>query len=149
MVRPGSVASRCGPGVAGTGRSSRPWSVVIRTIPAGEPIAGLYATGWIKRGPVGLIGHTKGDALETVTRLVADLPVLLAGGTAVGTADAVLALLEERGVEFTTWAGWQALDAHELMLGSLDEVTPGRERVKVVSRAEQVSISRTEALLTL
>ncbi|WCD93572.1 FAD-dependent oxidoreductase [Microbacterium sp. nov. GSS16] len=33
---------------------------------------GLYATGWIKRGPVGLIGHTKSDALETIGHLVAD-----------------------------------------------------------------------------
>ena len=36
------------------------------------PIAGLYATGWIKRGPVGLIGHTKSDAMETIAHLVAD-----------------------------------------------------------------------------
>ncbi|RAA21265.1 pyridine nucleotide-disulfide oxidoreductase, partial [Burkholderia multivorans] len=30
-----------------------------------DVVAGVYSTGWIKRGPVGLIGHTKGDALET------------------------------------------------------------------------------------
>ena len=35
-------------------------------------IDGLYATGWIKRGPVGLIGHTKGDALQTITHLIED-----------------------------------------------------------------------------
>ncbi|MBO9627768.1 MAG: pyridine nucleotide-disulfide oxidoreductase, partial [Microbacterium sp.] len=28
---------------------------------AGEVVPGVYATGWIKRGPVGLIGHTKSD----------------------------------------------------------------------------------------
>src|SRR5699024_4758719 len=28
-----------------------------------DVIPGVYTTGWIKRGPVGLIGHTKGDAL--------------------------------------------------------------------------------------
>jgi ferredoxin--NADP+ reductase len=30
----------------------------------GTTIDGVYVTGWIKRGPVGLIGHTKGDASE-------------------------------------------------------------------------------------
>ena len=38
-----------------------------RTSPA------LYVNGWVKRGPVGLIGHTKGDAIETVGSLLADL----------------------------------------------------------------------------
>ncbi|MGK3946186.1 pyridine nucleotide-disulfide oxidoreductase, partial [Streptomyces caeruleatus] len=37
----------------------------------GKRVTGLYATGWIKRGPVGLIGHTKSDALETIENLVA------------------------------------------------------------------------------
>ncbi|MET1155538.1 FAD-dependent oxidoreductase, partial [Arthrobacter sp.] len=38
----------------------------------GNPVPGIYATGWIKRGPVGLIGHTKGDALETIGFLLED-----------------------------------------------------------------------------
>ena len=38
----------------------------------GKPVPGIYATGWIKRGPVGLIGHTKGDALETIGYLLED-----------------------------------------------------------------------------
>jgi ferredoxin--NADP+ reductase len=100
----------------------------------GTPIPGLYSTGWIKRGPVGLIGHTKSDATETVTHLVADLPTLVepsAGNT--------LELLEARGVEYTTWAGWLALDAHERSLGETDAAP--RERVKVVPRDEQVAIS--------
>ena len=32
----------------------------------GEPITGIYATGWIRRGPVGLIGSTKSDAQEAI-----------------------------------------------------------------------------------
>jgi ferredoxin--NADP+ reductase len=38
----------------------------------GQHVPGVYAVGWIKRGPVGLIGHTKGCALETVGSLLAD-----------------------------------------------------------------------------
>ena len=101
-------------------------------------IAGLYATGWIKRGPVGLIGHTKSDAMETIAHLVADAE---AGRLAAPTEDGdVLDLLDEREVEFTTWDGWLALDAHERELGATHEHT--RERVKVVPRDEQVQISR-------
>jgi ferredoxin--NADP+ reductase len=100
-------------------------------------IPGLYATGWIKRGPVGLIGHTKSDAMETIAHLVADAE---AGRLSAPTVDGdVLALLDEREVAFTTWDGWLALDAHERELGANHEHT--RERVKVVPRDEQVQIS--------
>ncbi|MFB7892090.1 FAD-dependent oxidoreductase [Microbacterium sp. NPDC056044] len=101
-------------------------------------IAGLYATGWIKRGPVGLIGHTKSDAMETIAHLVSDVE---AGRLSAPRVDGdVLDLLEEREVEFTTWDGWLALDAHERSLGA--EHVHTRERVKVVPRDEQVAISR-------
>ena len=103
---------------------------------------GLYATGWIKRGPVGLIGHTKSDALETVGHLVADAE---AGVLADPVVDAdVLDLLDERETAYTTWDGWLALDAHERALGESHEHV--RERVKVVARDEQVEISRPGVL---
>jgi ferredoxin--NADP+ reductase len=115
-----------------------------RTGDAGAPvIPGLYATGWIKRGPVGLIGHTKSDAMETIAHLVADVE---AGAVPARTVDDdVLQLLDEREVEYTTWDGWLALDAHERGLGATHEHT--RERVKVVPRDEQVRISRSGALV--
>ncbi|WP_106815503.1 FAD-dependent oxidoreductase [Microbacterium timonense] len=101
-------------------------------------ITGLYATGWIKRGPVGLIGHTKSDAMETVAHLVADAE---AGRLTAPAIDGdVLELLDEREVAYTTWDGWLALDAHERELGATHLHT--RERVKVVPRDEQVRISR-------
>jgi ferredoxin--NADP+ reductase len=104
---------------------------------------GLYATGWIKRGPVGLIGHTKSDALETVTHLVADAE---AGLLRAPSADEdVLDVLDANGTEYTTWDGWLALDAHERALGENHEHT--RERVKVVPREEQVAVSRDGALV--
>jgi ferredoxin--NADP+ reductase len=115
----------------------------------GTPLPGLYATGWIKRGPVGLTGHTKGDALETVTRLVEDLALLPEPGPdAAGDADAILHLLGERGIRYTTWSGWLALDAHERALGDADESAVLRERVKVVSRDEQVAIASATVLVT-
>ncbi|WP_127820037.1 FAD-dependent oxidoreductase [Microbacterium sp. CPCC 204701] len=101
-------------------------------------IAGLYATGWIKRGPVGLIGHTKSDAMETIAHLLADAQAGVLSAPAVDGD--VLDLLDERAVEYTTWDGWLALDAHERELGATHVHT--RERVKVVPRDAQVAISR-------
>ncbi len=109
---------------------------------AGTPLPGLYTTGWIKRGPVGLIGHTKGDALETVGTIIADLERL--AEPAAPDTEAILELLAGRGVRFTTWAGWLALDAHERMLGETDTSPVTRERVKVVARDEQVEVARAE-----
>jgi ferredoxin--NADP+ reductase len=113
----------------------------------GTPLPGVYATGWIKRGPVGLIGHTKGDALETITHLVDDAVAGILPAPVVDADADVLDLLEERGVPFTTWEGWLALDAHERGLGESFQGETARERVKVVSRDEQVEISRSGALI--
>ncbi|WP_022901364.1 FAD-dependent oxidoreductase [Humibacter albus] len=109
----------------------------------GAAVPRLYATGWIKRGPVGLIGHTKGDAAETVEKLLEDHASLSAAERP--DEDAVIAFLRSRGVRFTTWDGWLALDEHERALG---EEFPGmqRERIKVVSRDEQVAISNREVV---
>ncbi|MEV6716517.1 FAD-dependent oxidoreductase [Lentzea sp. NPDC051208] len=99
------------------------------------PMPGVYTTGWIKRGPIGLIGHTKGDALETITSLLEDAAEL-PRATSPSPA-AVVEFLEQRGVPFVTNEGWGRLDAHEIALGAAH----GRDRVKVVSREEMTTIS--------
>jgi ferredoxin--NADP+ reductase len=101
----------------------------------GAAVPGTYVTGWIKRGPVGLIGHTKSDAAETVASLLADLEH---SPTSDRDPDAILAHLAERGVAVTTWSGWERLDAHEVALGE----AAGRERIKVVPREEMLRIAR-------
>ena len=104
----------------------------------GTQVPGVYATGWIKRGPIGLIGHTKSDAMETVNNLIADQAIWW---TPEDPSEAAIpALLEERGVAWTDLDGWHRLDEHEIALGAAD----GRERVKVVPRDEMVAISRGE-----
>ncbi|MCC9069775.1 pyridine nucleotide-disulfide oxidoreductase, partial [Arthrobacter cryoconiti] len=109
----------------------------------GAQVPGLYATGWIKRGPVGLIGSTKGDALETIGCLLEDrlnLPLAEHAGE-----EEIVELLRSRGVAYTTWAGWNKLDAHERELGKGYVPGPGlevvRERIKVVDRDQMVNIS--------
>jgi ferredoxin--NADP+ reductase len=100
-----------------------------------ERMYGVYATGWIKRGPVGLIGHTKSDAMETIKHVINDQ------GNWWSPADpaeeSVENLLRERGVEYTNLDGWHNLDAHEQALGA----ERGRARIKVVPREEMVQVS--------
>lgn len=110
-----------------------------RVVDGSGRATGLYVTGWIKRGPVGLIGHTKGDASETVESLLSDLrdtPLAPRPGS-----DAILSLLSDAGVRFTSWDGWLALDAHEISLGAQFNGDIERSRIKVVDRDEQVEIS--------
>ena len=99
-------------------------------------LPGVYATGWIKRGPVGLIGHTKSDAMETIQHLVVDQASWW--NPADPDEQSVVDLLDERGVLYTNLDGWHRLDAHEVALGK----PQGRERVKVVPRDEMIRISR-------
>lgn len=102
----------------------------------GKIMPGIYTTGWIKRGPVGLIGHTKSDAMETVKHLLRDQANWWS--PAEPSEDSVVALLDSRGIEYTDVAGWARLDDHEKALG----VAQGRERIKVVDRAEMIRVSR-------
>ena len=92
----------------------------------GERVEGLFVTGWIKRGPVGLIGHTKSDAAETVGHLLAETTPT----ATLRHPEDVDAYLDERGAEVVTDAGWERIDAHELALG----VEAGRTRVKIGDR---------------
>ncbi|WFS15606.1 FAD-dependent oxidoreductase [Rhodococcus aetherivorans] len=96
-----------------------------------------YVTGWIKRGPVGLIGHTKGDANETVANLLADRAQGLLNNPEDPSEDAIVAFLEDKQLPYTTWQGWYRLDAHERSLGEAE----GRERVKVVEREDMFRAS--------
>jgi ferredoxin--NADP+ reductase len=105
---------------------------------SGNHIPGVYCTGWIKRGPVGLIGHTKADAIETIGHVIADRdswwePVAPA-------EEAIEATLRERNVEFIDWKQWLRIDAEEKRQGEAQ----GRERLKLFNRPEMLEISRGE-----
>ena len=104
----------------------------------GQQVPGVYATGWIKRGPVGLIGATKSDAMETIRNLLADEATWWSPSEP--GEEAVAALLAERGIRHTDLEGWHRLDEHELALGQAE----GRTRIKVVPREEMVEISRPD-----
>jgi ferredoxin--NADP+ reductase len=86
-----------------------------------------YAAGWIKRGPSGVIGTNKKDATETVELLLEDARAgSLRRGDSVHTLEA---LLDEKGVNYVEYDGWQSIDAAERGAGE----PLGRPRVKLTA----------------
>lgn len=108
----------------------------------GAPVQGAYVAGWIKRGPSGVIGTNKPDAVETIGSLLADADAGALAEPAQADPDAIMALLRSRGVEVVAWQDWQALDAHECATGTArgaprEKVTDTSEMLTVIRRARQ------------
>jgi ferredoxin/flavodoxin---NADP+ reductase len=95
----------------------------------GEALTGVYAVGWIKRGPTGILGTNKRDAEETVSRLAEDLAAGRLPQPPNPEREQVHALLAERKPDLVTVEGWRAIDAHELERGRGQK----RPRVKLAS----------------
>ena len=102
----------------------------------GKHIQGVYATGWIKRGPVGLIGHTKSDAIETIAQIIEDknnwwIP-------ASPSEDSITELLTSRKIDYVGWPEWLKIDSEEKRLGEAQE----RERIKLVEREDFLAVAK-------
>jgi ferredoxin--NADP+ reductase len=95
-------------------------------------VPGLYVSGWIKRGPSGVIGTNKPDAAETVESMLADaaagtLPVPAAPDPA-----SVETLVRQRQPDVVVFDDWLRIDAAETARGK----ACGRPRVKCVTVEE-------------
>ena len=102
----------------------------------GKHIQGVYATGWIKRGPVGLIGHTKSDAIETIAQIIEDKKKWWEPASP--SEDAITELLTSRNIDFVGWPEWLRIDAEEKRLGESQE----RERIKLVEREDFLTVAK-------
>ena len=100
---------------------------------SGTPVVGEYVVGWIKRGPTGIIGTNKPDAMETVNRMLEDV----ASGNLLAPAsprrEAMERLLAERQPDYLTYEDWLILDRLERQRGE----EAGRPRVKF-TRVEEM-----------
>ncbi|MFP1705530.1 FAD-dependent oxidoreductase [Gardnerella vaginalis] len=106
----------------------------------------LYATGWAKRGPVGLIGSTKSDALQIVANMLEDLAKssleecesALPGRLAIDREPkSIENLLASRGVDVVDFDGWKRVDDFEVESGMAEN----RARKKVVSKQMLIDIA--------
>ncbi len=103
--------------------------------PGGDLVRGVYAVGWIKRGPTGILGTNKRDAEETVACLADDLREGALPEPERPGAEPIAALLAERKPGLVTADGWHAIDALEVERGRAED----RPRVKLASRDELLS----------
>ena len=109
-------------------------NVAGRVMENGVQAPGLYATGWIKRGPSGIIGTNKPDAFETVKSLIADLPSL--ARCAEPSRDTLLAFLKARGTRVVSYEDWRQIDAAEVERGR----AAGKPREKFVRVDEMLGV---------
>jgi ferredoxin--NADP+ reductase len=98
----------------------------------------VYAVGWIKRGPTGILGTNKRDADETVACLADDLASGVVSPRDLPPREGIGKLLAERKPDLVTADGWRAIDAREIEGGG----ATGRPRVKLTSRDELLEAAR-------
>jgi ferredoxin--NADP+ reductase len=110
----------------------------VLEVPGGSRRPGEYVSGWIKRGPSGIIGTNKKDSQETVDRLIEDHAAGRLPSPRHEDPDAILTLLAERVPEHITYAHWEAIDEHERGAGE----PHGRPRVKLVRHEHLLETAR-------
>jgi ferredoxin--NADP+ reductase len=103
----------------------------------GEVLPGVYAVGWIKRGPTGILGTNKRDAAETVARVVEDIEAGRLPDPPRGRED-LDALLAERKPGLVTVDGWRAINEQELDAGR----SADRPRVKLAAHDELLAATK-------
>lgn len=98
----------------------------------GATVGGLYVTGWLKRGPTGIIGTNRADSIETVQQVLDDLsirvPELKRG------RDALIASLSHKSVRVVGLRDWLKIDAVERVRGQ----KAGKPREKFTRVAEMI-----------
>ncbi|WP_225331930.1 hypothetical protein [Mycobacterium intracellulare] len=104
-------------------------TLAASSVPGGV-VPGVYGTGWVERGPRGVIGTNRPCAAETVSQLLADFDdgKLTSG---VAAPEKLSALLAQRSATPLTWKLWQNIDAAERRRGA----ETGRPRMKFVDVA--------------
>lgn len=102
----------------------------------GQVMAGEYVAGWIKRGPTGVIGTNKPDAIESVNSMFEDVQKGKIVAAPEPSPDAIPALLAERGVRYVTKDDWKLVEAKEVAEGKAQ----GKPRAKIVEREAMLAV---------
>lgn len=124
-------------GYAGDRLPGVPWDAQTLTIPSQRGLVAprLCTTGWIKRGPSGVIGTNKACAVESVGELLADLTGREPTDRS-SAREGLLDRLRSSSDELVDLDGWQRIDAAESARGASES----RVRVKIVDRQELLKI---------
>lgn len=98
---------------------------------------GLYCTGWIKRGPRGVIVDTTTDANETAKKICQDLTTM---NESKQGGDAIVDLLTKRNVEFVDKVGWSRIDEEEIRRGKL--IGKPREKFQKIDEMLKIALRK-------
>lgn len=127
------------PGLPVDERSGTVPHASARVLRDGVVSPGEYVSGWIKRGPTGVVGTTKRDARETVASLLADVAARVVGPR--GQVDDLVRTLVAHGVAPVLLPDWRAMDAAEVALGA----TRGRARTILHERETLLAAAQAAA----
>ena len=90
----------------------------------------VFVSGWIKRGPSGVIGTNKPDSVATVKSMFEEVKQGILPDSIVSDPNAIPSLLANKGVRYVTFADWKRLDALEIEAGK--PLGKPREKITVV-----------------
>ncbi len=98
-------------------------------------MTGLYAAGWIKRGPTGVIGTNKADALDTVKCMLEDIASGAHLHPSAPEADTAETFVRACQPDYVSYADWQRIDEQEVAKGQAQ----GRPRVKFICAEDMLA----------
>ncbi|KAI5779220.1 hypothetical protein EDC01DRAFT_621572 [Geopyxis carbonaria] len=103
-------------------------------------VVGTYTSGWVKRGPTGVIASTMYDAFDTADAIVNDWVTgqreFMNHGKKTAGWDAVKEEASIRRIRSVSWDEWQKIDAAERHRGKL----AGKDREKFACQEEMLSV---------
>ncbi|XP_032900395.1 NADPH:adrenodoxin oxidoreductase, mitochondrial isoform X2 [Amblyraja radiata] len=99
---------------------------------------GVYCSGWVKRGPVGVIVTTMNDSFETAESVMEDVQSgILDVSASKGGFKVIEALLKQRGICPVSFSGWKKIDSFEMAAGE----KVGKPREKLLSVKEMLKVA--------
>lgn len=101
---------------------------------------GLYCTGWIKRGPRGVIVDTTTDAYETAKKLCNDLTTSQPANSSKKGSEQILELLKSRNIQVVDKLGWMRIDQEEVRRGK--ENGKPREKFQNIQEMLKVALAK-------
>ncbi|XP_014034966.1 NADPH:adrenodoxin oxidoreductase, mitochondrial isoform X1 [Salmo salar] len=114
-------------------------AIIPNTMGRVQQTAGLYCSGWVKRGPTGVIATTMNDSFDTARTLLQDIGKgTLDVSTVKPGSQGVSALLEKRGVKPVSFSDWEKIDSEETRRGE----TRGKPREKMLDVGEMLQVAR-------
>jgi len=140
---PGSLENMdCGLLVRSIGYKSEPISgvafdsnrhVLLNSAGRVNDTTDVYASGWLKRGPTGIVGTNINDARETVDSIVSDFK------SRQSFKNSSVDLRSLVTCQIIDWNGYQKINQEEMKRGS--QGTPPRPREKLLKKQEMIDIA--------